>query len=91
MVLRYKNGEYRNLFNVKSNGELAAIAFDWEPRTVGGSGIDGFIFRLTFSGQEKLGAVQRIAPGEDLQLIIQDDLTGLVSLVATAEGHEVED
>ena len=44
---------------------------------------------MTFSGQDKLGVALRLNPGEDLQLIIQDDLRGLTSIEILAEGHEV--
>ena len=54
-------------------------------------GTDGFISRLTFAGQSKMGAVQRLAINEDLELIVQDNLTGLTKLEIVAEGSQVVD
>lgn len=92
LVLRKKDGIYQNIFNAKTNGELANLMYDFEilQATNPVQGQDGFKGRLTFAGQNKMGVAIRLAPGEDLQLIIQDDLTGLTRLEIIAEGHEVE-
>lgn len=92
LLLRKRDGTTRNIFNVKSNGEIAGIMLDWIPYSASNpaQGVNGFTARLTFSGQEKLGVVQRLEPGEDLEFWIQDDLTDLVKLNVTAEGHNVE-
>jgi hypothetical protein len=89
LVLRNRNGETFNIFNVKDNGEIAGIALDWIPYTTINpqQGQHGFTVRLTFT---KLGVVQRLAMGQDLEIIVQDDLTGLTSLEIFAEGHVVD-
>ena len=91
LVLRRVDGTYSNIFNVKDNGELAGIMYDFEvaQATNPQQGVDGFTGRLTFGGQNKIGVVIRIGAGEDLQLIVQDDLTGLTSFEVIAEGHVV--
>jgi hypothetical protein len=91
LVLRKRDGGTYNIFNVKDNGEIAGIMFDFNFISAIGSGQDGFISRLTFGGQSKLGVVQRLSIGEDLELIIQDDLSGLTLLEITAEGHITQD
>lgn len=93
LVLRRRNGETFNIFNVKSNGEIAGIMLDWIPysATNPNQGENGFTARLTFSGQEKLGVVQRLAAGEDLEIVVQDNLTGLLLLNIVAEGHRVDE
>jgi hypothetical protein len=93
LVLRVRDGRNFNIFNVKSNGELAALMYDWTPylATNPQQGVDGFLGRLTFAGQNKIGVALRLEPGEDLEFLIQDDLTGVDLLEVTAEGHIVEE
>ena len=90
LVLRRVDGDYFNIFNVKSGSELRSIAYDYDPTTVAGQGQDGFGSRLTFAGQNKMGVVQRIGPGEDLQVINQDDILLISSLEITFEGSIVQ-
>jgi hypothetical protein len=91
LVLRRVDGEYQNVFNVKDGHEIQGIAYDYDPTTQAGQGQDGFSSRLTFGGQNKIGVVKRIGPGEDLEVIVQDDLTLLTTLEVTFEGHIVQD
>lgn len=91
IVLRRKDGTYQNIFNVKTNGEIGELAFDKTYDDKAPSGIYGFSARLTFAGQSKMGVAIRLAPDEDLQLIIQDDLTSLSSFRIMVEGHIVTD
>jgi len=88
IMLRNRNGETFNIFNTKTTGELAGIMYDLTVYDVK-QGTDGFIGRLTFAGQSKMGAVQRLAINEDLELIVQDNLTGLTKLEIVAEGSVV--
>jgi len=92
IVFRKKDGVYRNIFNVKSNQGFDNIMYDWKPyaKSKPNEGIDGFTGRLTFGGQSKIGVTVRLAPGEDIQLIIQDNLESLINFSAIAEGHTVE-
>lgn len=91
VVLRRVDGTHQNLFNVKSNGEFGEIAFDkvYDPKAP--AGFYGFSSRLTFAGSNKMGVAIRLGPNEDLQLIVQDDLTGLNSFRIMVEGHVVVD
>ena len=98
LVLRKRDGVYENILNIKSNREMAGIMYDWTPfaSTNPQQGIDGFVARLTFSGQSKIGVVKRLALGDDLEVIIQDDLLtaqggeSITELEIVAEGHIVE-
>ena len=67
------------------------MGYDWTPylATNPQQGQDGFLFRLTFAGMNKLGVAIRLNPGEDLQFLVQDDLSGITVLEVTAEGHVV--
>ena len=93
LVLRVRDGRNFNVFNVKTNGELAALMFDFNARAATNpqQGVDGFLSRMTFAGQNKIGVAIRLVPGDDLEFIIQDDLTSLDLFEVTAEGHIVED
>lgn len=93
IVLRKTDGTYINIFNFKNNAEIAAAMFDFTPYVASNpsQGLDGFTARLTFAGQGKLGVALRLATGEDLELIVQDDLSSLTSFIIVAEGHVVID
>ena len=89
IVIRRVDGTYQNIFNAKTNADLKTIMYDFDIEITSGNQQDGFTGRLTFAGQNKLGAVIRIGADEDLQIVIQDDLTGLSSFSVVAEGHQV--
>lgn len=90
VVLRKKNGDYQNIFNVKSNGDFALQSFDATYTTAAPSGNYGFRCRRSFAGSEKNGVTIRLEPGDELEILIQDDLSGLVYFYAVAQGHVVE-
>lgn len=83
---------FSNLFNVKTNGEIAAITYDYNSYDASnpGIGVYGIGARLTFAGQSKLGAPIRLKKGEDLRAIVQDDLLDLLTLSLVVEGHVSE-
>ena len=64
--------------------------FDFDIETAQGNQQDGFTGRMTFAGANKMGVVIRLNPGEDIQLIVQDDLTSLEGLFIICQGHTVE-
>ncbi|MGB3512165.1 MAG: hypothetical protein WBA93_23590 [Microcoleaceae cyanobacterium] len=92
LVLRRRNGDYFNIFNVKSNADIEGITLDWKPfsATKPNEGQDGFSARLTFNGQEKMDVVINLIEGTDLEFLVQDDLTGITRLEVIAEGHVVD-
>lgn len=85
------SGTYQNFWNVKTNGDLALIGFDFSyaDKPPGGTS-HGARFRITYGGQSKHGVTIRIEDGDILQFIIQDDLTGLEKFHVMAQGHRVE-
>jgi len=93
LAMRRINGEVVNIFNVKSNLDITGLAYDFT--TYVGSNpaqaVDGFASRLTFAGQNKLGVALRVTPDGNLEVLVQDDLTGLIQLRIVAEGHVVVD
>lgn len=86
ITLRRRDGNRVNIFNVKDNGDLAALAYDLQFLSAIGGGQDGLVSRLTFGGWSKMGAVVRLAPDEDLELIVNDDLSSLQKMIVMAEG-----
>lgn len=94
LVLREKeNGFFRNKWNVKTNGDLAILAYDWDPflATNPAQGQDGFKWRFSISGREKHGVAFRVIGDErTLQLVIQDDLTTVDTLRCLGANHEVD-
>jgi hypothetical protein len=92
LVLRKNDGVLQNIWNVKTNREFAVVcAGDFNYADKAPAGFYGARFRNTFGGQEKHGVVIRLEPGETLEIIVQDDLTGLDSFEIMAQGHVVTD
>ena len=91
IVVRKKDGDYYNIFNARTNAELKNLMYDFDIQPASGNQQDGFTGRITFAGENKMGAVVRLAEQEDLEVIIQDDLTGLVSFTMISEGSQVTD
>lgn len=97
-VIRIKqpNGDFRNLLNFKTNGDFIAHCFDHRFLPNNGNNIRLLTARLTWGGTSKHGVVQRVdgslGGGEELQIVIQDDLTGATffSFTTANQGHEVQ-
>lgn len=53
----------------------------------------GSVFRRSFAGQDKNGVVIRLNgdQGDEFQVIVQDNLTGLTHFRTVVQGHVVED
>ena len=90
-VLRRNNGVITNIWNVKSNGEIGLLCFDGAYTEKAPAGENGYRFRNTYAGQSKHGVTIRLEPGDTLEVLIQDDLTGLTDFQMMAQGHIVGD
>jgi hypothetical protein len=86
VVLRKHNTNIQNIWNVKTNGELALLCFDLRYNDKAGGGKFGLDFRNAYATGQGHGAVIRLEPGDFLEIIIQDDLTGLDSFKMLAQG-----
>jgi hypothetical protein len=93
IVLRFKDTTYKNIFNAKSNGSLLDFCNSgtYDDRA-GGKGVYGFRAIKVFGGQENQGVVIRLlaSTNDAMQVIVQDDLTGLTHIHVTAIGHYVD-
>ena len=92
VVLRVNNGDgtYRNLYNFKNNGDIILMSLSHDFIQNNGGGVRGFNARVTFGGQENHGVIIRLdwALSEALELVVQDDLTGLTSMDWVGQGSE---
>jgi hypothetical protein len=89
--LRKNNDAFENLWNMKSNGEIALHCFDAQYTDKAPAGSYGYRFRNTFAGQDKHGVTLRLEAGDILEVMVQDDLTGLEQFLMMAQGHLVTD
>lgn len=98
VIVRRKlsNGDYTHLTNMKSNEDFllnGSLDISLEPKTTG-STVYGIGFRMTFAGQQNHGVAIRLdsALDEEIQIIIQDNLTGgqNTSMRVLAQGSEVQ-
>jgi hypothetical protein len=76
-----------HLWNCKTNGELGELSFDKSYDDKAPAGVYGFSSRLTYAGQSKHGVAIKLDPGEAVELLIQDDLTLLLTFTIMVEGH----
>lgn len=92
VVLKRGNSNIVNIFNVKTNFDLSLLAYDWTPfvATNPSQGVDGFVWRYTFGGPDKHDTIIELSPGEYLEILIQDDLSGLTQLRVIGAGRECE-
>lgn len=89
LVVRKVDGVYKNIFNVKTNGDFAFRCDEVRYATNAPSGVYGISIKKTFS--QRHGIVIRLNgdTSDELQFIVQDNLTGLTSMRAAAWGHVV--
>jgi len=91
IVLRVSDTKYQNIWNMKSNGQLGIMCFDTEYTDKAPAGSFGFKWRNSYAGQDKHGVTIRLAAGDILQILIQDDLSSLELFHMMAQGHYVTD
>ena len=86
LLCRFTDGTNYNVFNVKDNREFDGLMYDYKFIDASGNAPNGISGRFTF---EKLGSVVRLAPFEDLQFIVQDDLSALDEFSISVQGAGV--
>lgn len=91
VILRKSNGIHHTIFNAKTNGELRERMYDVTYSDKAPAGQYGTSGRRTFGGQSRNGVTIRLDgdSGDELQILIQDDLTGLTTFRIIAQGHIV--
>ena len=91
-VMRVRNGVYRNIANIKRNGDFRLAACDVELLTKSGGGEYAVNAVCQFGGQGNAGVVIRLdgSAGDEIEILIQDDLTGISAFYIALIGHVVE-
>jgi hypothetical protein len=92
LILRIVNSYQKTIFCFKTNGEIKQFCYDgaYTDATLGPGGSESFAARITFAGQDKHGVVLRIKDDDVIQWVVQDDLSDLVSMKISAQGHDTE-
>lgn len=94
LLLRDKLSEsvYKNKWNIKTNGDMALLAYDWAPfaATNPVQGQDGFRWRYSINGMDKHGVVKRIGTNKSLQILLQDNFLTLDQLQTIGAISEVD-
>ena len=88
VVFRLINSFQKSIFNIKSNGDWRQWGYDLDYADKAPSGFFGVSSRITFGGKEKHGVVLKLSGTDELQLIVQDDLTGLDSFRLSTQGNK---
>ena len=94
---RVVNGTVKNGFNAKTNGEFALRMYDVAYASAPPTGLEGTRFRRSINGPDKNGVVLRLDGAEiaedaaQLQIVIQDDLTGIATFYVVVQGHVVDE
>jgi len=87
LLMRIINGTMRNVLNVKTNADLAALAYDLAVYEADKKGINGIGWRLTFGSSGKMGVVLRVTENGQIEFVVQDDLSSLLNMNIYFEGH----
>jgi hypothetical protein len=85
------DGDY-NHWNVKTTSDFALLMYDlflYDPTHP--TAVNGLAGRLTYGSSGKHGVTLRVNQNEELQMVVQDDLTGILSFQVMAQGHLVTD
>lgn len=91
IVLRKKDWIYKNIWNVKTNWDFKLRAFDLDYDDKAPAWVFWMYVRRTFNWHDKNWVVIRLSAenNDELQLIIQDDLTELSVFRVMVQGHVV--
>lgn len=89
LVVRKVDGIYKNIFNVKTNGDFAFRCDEVRYADKAPSGSYGISVKKTFSIRHGIGIRLDGDTADELQFIVQDNLTGLSTCKAAVWGHFV--
>jgi len=95
IFFRTVNHKWKNLFNVKSNSDLRAHAYDLSFQDANRASLYGVSWRRSFAGSDKNGVTIRLESKEtdsdEFHVVIQDPLTAHNEINFVVQGHVVED
>lgn len=91
--IKRSDGTFKNLINFKNNGDFIRQSFDYDFQQNTGNNVRSFVARITWGGNSKQGTVINLdgSLGEELQVLVQDDLTGTSNnqFILQAQGNEM--
>jgi len=92
VTFRRVNGHVKNVFNVKTNFGISGLATSFESYKASNpaQAVDGFVSHVRFAGQGDFGVALRVESDGNIEVVIQDNLTGLLALRVVATGHVVQ-
>lgn len=88
------NGDYKNLFNFKTNGQFLIESFGHHFKEKAGGSLYGFMAQVAIAGQHNRGVAIRLDGdrNEELQIVIQDDLSATnTSIHMVGYGSELQE
>jgi len=80
---------FYNIWNAKNHADISLLSYDGTYTDAPPSGSKSYRFRNSYNGLDKHGVVLRLDVGDYLELLVQDDLTGLLRFEMMAQGHKV--
>lgn len=91
ILLKHKNGKIKNLMLVYNNHGFSeqGCTIEYDPKAP--AGVYGFEAKKNYKVVSGVSLRLVGSTDDDLEIIIQDDLTDLKSFTATVQGHVVED
>lgn len=90
LVLRVVNGYQLTIFNFKTNADIKQFCYDVNYSVKAAAGTYGLSSRISFNGADKHGVPIRISGDSVLQWIVQDDLSSMIAVKASAQGSLTE-
>jgi hypothetical protein len=93
LIIRYKNNEQYNIATLRKNACFELSGWNVSYSDKAPSGLNGVTMKKIFNGQDNSGVTLYLDGrlNDELQIIIQDDLSALTTMKAYALGHEVLD
>jgi len=88
VIFRVVDSFQKSIFNFKTNGDWRQWGYDLDYADKAPAGFYGVSSRITFGGKEKHGMVLKLSGTDELQIVVQDDLTGLDTFRISAQGNK---
>lgn len=88
VIQAYINGILAHIGNAKTNGGLTLFT-DIEYTAKAGGGNYNTRISYYIAGQENMGVAVRLGYGDEIRIIVQDDLTSLLKIRMAGKGHFV--
>jgi len=88
VIFRIVDSFQKSIFNFKTNGDFRQWGYDLDYADKAPAGFFGASSRITFGGKEKHGTILKLSGADELQIVVQDDLTDLDTFRISAQGNK---